>query len=258
MKAQAENPALAIRRLIRSLDMVSLGTLHCEQQGAPYVSLAMVAVDQDASPLLLLSDLADHTRNIAADPRVSLLFDGTGEAEVPLAAARASVQGRIARVEGGLRERMLARYLARHPEARLYAGFKDFHLYRVEVERAHLVAGFGRITWVEAGELMPGPPPEALLATEAEVLAHMNGEHADAVQLYAELAGRDGEGWVMTGLDPEGFDLRRGRAVARLWFDRQVSDAEGARIELVRLVKRARRELEERRAAGCKGSAARQ
>ncbi|MDF1587118.1 HugZ family pyridoxamine 5'-phosphate oxidase [Marinimicrococcus flavescens] len=238
-----ETPARTIRRLMRSLDMVALGTLHCRQQAAPYVSLAMVALDQDGSPLLLLSDLADHARNIAADDRVSLLFDGTGAAEVPLAAARASVQGRATPVED---DRARARYLARHPDARLYAGFKDFRLYRVSVERAHLVAGFGRITWVDGAALLPAGVPEALVAAEEEIVAHMNEEHHDAVQLCARLAGRAGEGWRMTGIDPEGLDLRRGRDVARAEFDRPVSDAQSARAELVRLVRRVRRETEER------------
>jgi hypothetical protein len=88
---------LTVRRLMRRLTRVSLA--HRRGEGcAPYASLAMVAVDHDASPLLLLSDLADHTRNLKADPRASLLFDGTADRAVPLAGERASVQGRVERV----------------------------------------------------------------------------------------------------------------------------------------------------------------
>jgi putative heme iron utilization protein len=80
-----------------------------------------------------------------------------------------------------------------------------------------------------------------LVAAEAEIVAHMNADHADAVQLYAtRLLGRSGDGWLMTGVDPEGADLRRGGEVARLDFDRRATTAEAARVELVRLVKRAR------------------
>lgn len=153
MSTRDDDTALTVRKLMRSLDTVALGTVErgqpeqTPQAGAPYVSLAMVAVDHDLSPLLLLSDLADHTRNIAADQRVSLLFDGTTTAGVRLAAARASVQGRAAPV---VDERLRARYLARHPDARHYAGFGDFRLYRVTVLRVHLVAGFGRIRWLDA------------------------------------------------------------------------------------------------------------
>ena len=227
-----------IRRLMRRCTRVSLGTLE-PGTGAPYVSLAMVALEQDASPLLFLSDLADHTRNLKAEPRVSLLFDGTLESAVPLAGERATVQGSIERVAD---PRLLARYVARHPDAAAYAGFRDFNLYRVTVERAHLVAGFGRIHWV-AGDavLLPAEALGSLAEQEGAVVAHMNADHADAVQQYAtRLLGRSGGAWTMTGLDPEGCDLRLGAATARLWFDEPVRDADSARAELVRLVRRAR------------------
>lgn len=227
-----------IRRLMRASTRVGLGTL-AVGSGAPYVSLAMVALDHDASPLLYLSDLADHTRNLAADARVSLLFDGTLDHAVPLAGERATVQGRIERAPD---PRLLARYVARHPDAAAYAGFRDFNLYRVIVERAHLVAGFGRIHWVEGNAvLLPAATVGALPEQEHDVLAHMNGDHADAVQLFAtRLLARSGGNWSMSGIDAEGCDLRQGSAVARLWFDQPVHDADGARAELVRLVRRAR------------------
>jgi hypothetical protein len=231
-------PGEAIRRLLREVPRVGLGTLEAGS-GQPYVSLAMVAVDPTAVPLLLLSDLADHTRNLKADPRVSLLFDGTLGMATPLAGARATVQGRavVTTAEGDR-----ARYVARHPDAGQYLGFRDFNLYRIEVERAHLVAGFGRIHWVDAGQiLLPAAATSALAARERDVVEHMNEDHADAVQLYAErLLGRSGGGWRMTGVDVEGADLRRHGETARLWFDKRVEDAEGCRVELVRLVKRAR------------------
>lgn len=234
----------AIRRLMRRCMRVSLGTLE-RRDGAPYVSLALVALDHDATPLLHLSDLADHTRNLAADTRVSLLFDGTLDQPVPLAGERATVQGRA---EPAPEPRLLARYLARHPDAAGYAGFRDFRLYRVAIERAHLVAGFGRIHWVDGAAVLLDPHhAQALRAGEEVVLEEMNGNYRDAVQLLANrLLGRDGAGWAMAGLDPEGCDLRRGAEVARLEFDRTVDDVEGVRVELVRLARRARAEADGR------------
>ncbi|MFZ1428436.1 MAG: DUF2470 domain-containing protein [Geminicoccaceae bacterium] len=238
MTDRASDNGTIIRRLMRASTRVGLGTL-AVGSGAPYVSLAMVALDHDASPLLYLSDLADHTRNLAADARVSLLFDGTLDHAVPLAGERATVQGRIERAAD---PRLLARYVARHPDAAAYAGFRDFNLYRVIVERAHLVAGFGRIHWVEGDAvLLPAAGLGALPDQERDVLAHMNGDHADAVQLFAtRLLSRSGGNWSMSGIDAEGCDLRQGSAVARLWFDQPVHDADGARAELVRLARRAR------------------
>jgi putative heme iron utilization protein len=237
-----EQAGSLVRGLMRGLPRAALGTLEAES-GAPYVSLVMVALDHDASPLLLLSDLADHTRNLKADARASLLFDGTEGRAVPLAAERATVQGWIEPVSD---ERLLSRYVARHPDAAGYVGFGDFNLYRLEIERAHLVAGFGRIHWIPAGEVRFVTGDAAALAeAEARIVQHMNEDHADAVELYAtRLLGRTGEGWRLTGVDPEGADLRREGQVARLAFDRPVHDAEGARQELVRLVKAARQRAE--------------
>ena len=231
------SPGAHIRSLMRSLDRATLSTGMANEDGWPYGSLVMVSVDQDGSPLLLLSDLAEHTANLKADPRVCLLFDGTVGLAEPLTGARASVLGRVEKIDD---ERMAERYLRRHPSARMFAGFEDFNFYRVTVERAHIVAGFGKIHWVEAADILSPRVPE-LEEAEAGIVAHMNEDHADANQLYASvLLGRDGEGWEMTGCDAEGCDLRFGGDVARLEYDQPVCNADETRKALVALVKRAR------------------
>ena len=206
----------------------------------PYASLVLVALDHDASPLLLISDLAEHTRNIEADPRVALLFDGTTGLTDPLTGARATVLGRAAPDASA---RLRARYLARHPSAGAYAGFTDFRLHRVTVERAHLVAGFGRIHGLEGAEVLLDCAGAAPLAeAEAGILDHMNSDHADAVGLIARhVLGLAAKGWRLVGVDPEGCDLRREAMLARVPFETMVADAEAARAALVGLTKRARR-----------------
>jgi putative heme iron utilization protein len=222
------------RRLVRAADRAALATL---MDGAPYASLVLTACDQQGAPLLLLSRLAQHTMNLERDPRVSLLFDATQGLDDPLTGARVSLQGRAERVDAAA---LRARYLARHPSAEAYVGFADFGLFRVVPGRAHLVAGFGRIHWID--DLL-GPPAPALEAAEPGICAHLNADHADAVDLYAQkLCGREGAGWRLAGVDPEGVDLRRGGSVARLDFGSIATDAAAARAELVRLVKVARAE----------------
>jgi putative heme iron utilization protein len=198
----------------------------------------LAAVDHDLSPILLLSDLAEHTKAITADSRVSLLFDGTGGLDQPLTGPRVTLLGRATRTAD---ERLARRFLCRHPDAALYAGFKDFHFYSVALERAHLVAGFGQIRWLDPAELLPAPTPDGLAESEAGIVSHMNDDHADALQLYAEkLLGLSGGDWRMTGIDAEGIDLRRGGQVARLSFDAPLATAAEARKVLVSLVGRAR------------------
>jgi len=232
-------PAVQARRLVRAADRAALATAMAD--GAwPYASLVLVACDHDATPILLLSDLADHAKNIAADSRVSLLFDGTAGLEEPLTGARVTVLGRAERSE---EPRLKARYLARHPSASRYAGFGDFAIYRVAVERAHLVAGFGRIKWMARADLLYDAGHAGELAgAEPGIVEHMNAEHADALDLCARfLLGRPAGAWTMTGIDPEGCDLRAGGKVARLSFAAPVKDADGARKALVGLVGEARK-----------------
>jgi putative heme iron utilization protein len=230
----------AARRLMRSTDRAALATLLPRAQGAaPYASLALIAVDHDLSPILLISRLAVHTQAIEADPRVSLLLDGTAGLDHALTGARLSVLGRA---EISQNPRLRERYIARHPEAAMYAGFKDFNFYRVDVERAHLVSGFGKIDWIDAATLMlPEALNEKLVEDEAGIVQHMNEDHADAVALYAaNLLQLPGSFWRMTGCDREGIDLRSGGQVARLGFPEPVADANAARKALIALVQQAR------------------
>ncbi len=231
--------ARTVRELLRQQHRAALATLSVDDAGAPYASLVMLATDVDLAPLLLLSGLAEHTRNIAADPRVSLLVDGTGGLRVPLAGARATLMGR-ARRDGD--ERSLARYLRYHPDAEQYAGFADFALYRVDIHRAHLVSGFGRIAWIEADALLPDPRAcRSLAEAEPAILTHLNEQHRDSLQLYAKrLSGSSGGDWRAVGVDPEGLDMAADGRFLRLPFSQEALSPDAVRRELVLLAQRAR------------------
>lgn len=151
-------PALQCRQIIRAADRASLATTSVSGKGGvggpwPYASLVLTACDDAGNPLLLISDLADHTRNIRADARVSMLYDETAGLDDPLTGARVTLQGEAEQVEDA---GLMDIYLARHPSAKTYAEFTDFHMFRVRPRRAHLVAGFGRIAWIEGKDLLDG------------------------------------------------------------------------------------------------------
>jgi heme iron utilization protein len=224
------SPAGIGRRLLRRCERAALGTSF---EGAPFVSLVLCAVDLDASPLLLISDLAQHSRNIACDPRVSLLFDGTGTHPEPLAGPRLTVLGRA---KAASEPRLLARFAARHPSSAAYSGFADFKLCRVVVERAQLVAGFGRIAWLAAGDLLLDGNHTEIAAAESAILAHINNRlRKTLARGIARQLGRGGAGWQATGLDPEGLDVRRGATAARLCFATPVATAEAVPAALAEL-----------------------
>ncbi len=241
MTGQGEaKPATSARHLARAVPKAALGTILRAAAGWPYVSLVAVATDHEGAPLLLLSNLSEHAKNLQDDDRASLLFEATGELEDPLAGERVTLLGRVVRTTAAGHR---ARYLARHPAAAMYADFRDFAFYRMTVERAHLVAGFGRIHWIDGAEVLIAPRP-ALAGTEAGILEDMNQDHRDVVQLYArQLLGLDGDSWLMTGIDPEGCDLRLDHRTARLQFDKSIADPEAARAVLVGLAKHARDRL---------------
>ncbi|MFV3127454.1 HugZ family protein [Niveispirillum sp. KHB5.9] len=231
------------RRLMRACAQATLATLGRpggDGAGFPSPSLVLTGFALDGSPLLLISALAEHTKNLEADPRCGLLFDGTAGHADRLTGPRLSVQGRALRDDDpGLRQR----FIARHPSAAAYAGFGDFSLWRVEVLRGHMVAGFGRIHGLAADALrLDGADWTELAARQDDIIGHMNDDHADAVSLYAtKLLGQPACGWRLTGIDPDGCDLRAGELSARLDFGGRVRDADMARAELVRLVGVARR-----------------
>lgn len=238
--AEAFDAPSATRRLIREARMGALATL--DEDGAPYASLVQVGTLPDGAPVLLLSGLARHTRNIARDARVSLLVDERRVGD-ELQGARAGVKGRIARLtEPGAIETARRRFLARHPDAAGFAGFSDFAFYRIEPDSAHLVAGFGRITDVAREDLLVETADAAeVLAAEAGAVAHMNADHQDAIALYAlHLIGTGPGDWRMIGLDPAGCDLMSGVDVRRLDFPRRATTARAMREILVELAGKAR------------------
>ena len=251
-KPEDIKPGVTVRKLVRGAERATLASaLARDGSGRPYASLVLSACDHGGSPLLLLSDLADHSKNLAAEPRASLLFDGTAGHDDPLTGPRASLLGEIRPIEdtAGDRDgaaRLTARYIARHPGAADYAGFADFRLYRMTVESAHLVAGFGRIHWLASPEvLFDTAGCGALAEAEAEIVAHMNGDHGAALEAIATrllgLPKPDCEGaWVMTGIDPEGFDLRGGGRLARAGFAAPLGEPGAARAALVALTRKAR------------------
>ncbi len=238
--AETESPGTIARTVMRGADRATLATSLESADGVwPYGSLVMAALDSDASPLVLISELAEHTKNLRRNSRASLLFDATAGLDNPLTGARVTIVGEMAPIGD---ERQRGRYVAHHPSAAGYRDFHDFHLWRLTPLRAHLVAGFGRIHWIDAAALMsPQGAATALAEAEPGILAHMNGDHRATIDLYAaKLLGLSGEGWRMVAVDPDGADLRRDHATARLPFTTPVADADGVRRAFIELAQAAR------------------
>jgi len=227
-----EHPAWSARKLLRAARAATMAT---SAGGQPFASLVTPACAPDLALLLLLSDLSEHTRHLRADARCSLLVCGTPEGINPQTAPRVSVTGVAEKAaDAALKER----FLRVHPYAAPYADFGDFSLWRVRPMGGLYVGGFARAARLRAAELTPDPRAVvAIAAAEAEIMAHCNTDHLDAM---ASIAGMPGA-WRMVTVDVDGFDLAVAERVIRVDWSAPVAEANDVRHELIRLARAARR-----------------
>ncbi|MGH7155338.1 MAG: HugZ family protein [Acetobacteraceae bacterium] len=213
----------AARKLLRAGRVGSLAT---SAGGHPFVSLVTPATAPDLSILLLLSDLSEHTRHLRQDPRCAVLVAGAAAEANPQTIPRVTVVGVAEPTEvAALKER----YLAIHPYAALYAGFADFHLWRIRVESASFVGGFGRAARFTGVQFSPDPGAVAAVAgAEAAIGDEWNRGESD---VRARMVGQTGD-WRLVAVDVDGCDLRSDERVIRIHWKTQVANAAGVRKEM--------------------------
>lgn len=230
MSRKSLSHAARARTLLELATHGALGTL---AEGHPYTSLVTVAAHQ-GQPVLLLSDLAEHTRNLRADPRASLLVWEEGALD-PLATGRVTLLGQLLEDDSGRDD-----FLARHPEAERYASFKDFHWFRLAVESARYVGGFGRMSWV-SGEEYGSAAPDPVAPLAAGIKAHMNEDHEEHMLLMARhFAGVIGQQARLVEVDSLGFTMRVDEAEVDIEFPQPVTTSTEVRQVMVELVRQAR------------------
>ena len=221
----------AAKRLMRIARTAALATL--EAGGEPLTTLIGVASDYDGAPLMLMSTLSRHTRNLALNPRASLLLTERTERGDPLNHPRVTLGGRV---EGWPEPRAKVRYLQRNPKAALYAGFADFAILRLRVESVHFNGGFGRAAPLAPSDVLASGEGEAALAqAEERLLAEAN---ALGPRMLARLAGHKAvrPNWRAIGLDAEGLDLSAGGRAARAEFVKPAHEPEAWRARLKELL----------------------
>src|ERR1019366_1105404 len=162
--------------LLRRSRQGALATLMAGS-GDPYCSLVNVASCPDGSPILLISSLAVHTRNILADSRVSLMLDERAEGD-PLEGSRIMLMGRAEQASGDSAAILRRRYLNAHPSAEAFVDFKDFSFFRIRPRGTHLVAGFGRILDLKPEKFLTDiSDAGALIEAEQGFIDDMNADH---------------------------------------------------------------------------------
>jgi heme iron utilization protein len=224
--------ATEARQLLHAHRYGVLSTLSKKWEGYPFGSITPYLTDHDGSLLILISSIAEHTKNIQHDPRVSLIAHAQNSAQI-------QTQGRIT-VLGDAQAADKAsagkRYLRYFPEAQTYFAMHDFSFYRIVPKAIRYIGGFGKIHWVSAENYALAPYP--LIEQEDDVVAHINADHADTLRHYCQhFHQREVLDVTMLGIDCDGFDVRADDAVLRFHFDTPVLDAQQARMALVAMAK---------------------
>jgi heme oxygenase (biliverdin-IX-beta and delta-forming) len=223
------------RRFVRAHPHGVLSTLSKRLDGYPFGSITPFVTDHSGAPIILISTLAEHTKNIDADTRVSLIVHPC--ADDMQAAGRVTIVGQAMRLPE--KSTLGPRYLRHVPNAEQYFGMHDFFFYRIEPTAIRYIGGFGKINWVEPASYCA--PANQLADIESGILQHMNADHADALRDYCRrFHGQEADKAEMIGMDCDGFDVRADGKKLRFEFDEPVLDAVAARAALVKLAKEAR------------------
>lgn len=224
------------RRFLHGAHHGVLSTISAKLGGYPFGSVAPFVLDHTGQPLILISTIAEHTKNIKADARVSLIaFDPVGDDMQ--AGARLTLVGdaTAAPKDDALR----ARYLRYFPQSESYFDTHDFLFYRIAIKQARYIGGFGKIHWIDGAELQP--PPNQLAEQETAILDHMNADHAQNLRDYCRHVHQiEAREVSMTGIDSQGFDVTADRRLLRFDFDIPIADAQSARAALVALAQASR------------------
>ena len=231
------------RSLAEKIGTATLCTISSEGDGYPYGSFVTFALDK-GNPVFLISGLAEHTKNLNKNSKASLLIAEGGDGN-PLALGRVTLIGDCKKVDDSEKSRLKELFISRHPDAKFYADFGDFHYFRLEVSSVRYIGGFGRMSWVEGNDWADAEP-DPLLSYSNDIIEHMNEDHEDAMIIICQKMSRaiDTAAVTMTGIDRYGFEMSAltedGPRPIRIAFSKEVMNSDEARTEIVKLVKSAR------------------
>jgi putative heme iron utilization protein len=175
-------------RTLLALERIgSLSTQSRRQPGYPFGSIMPYALDETGRPIFLISTMAMHTQNLAADSRASLLVSQSAADGDPLGASRVTLVGDVTTVSDADRPVVRGLYLSRHENAQYWVDFKDFAFFRMEVVDVYFVGGFGVMGWVTANEYRLAEV-DPLSRFAAGIIEHMNADHADSLLLLSKVS----------------------------------------------------------------------
>ena len=229
--ANKEQSAQAARNLMMSEYQGILSTHSVEAPGYPFGSVTPYCFDRRGRPVILISRIAQHTKNIEANPKVSLIATERDVDDIQ-ANGRVTYLGEAKPITADDAD-TVQRYYRLFPDARDYHKTHDFDFYYLEFYRARFISGFGKIYWVERDAFLRENPFSH--AEETSAIDHMNQDHVDAMKRYCRLDNiplKNDETPVMAGIDGEGFHLLLTKRIYRFSFDEPVATLGSLRHKL--------------------------
>ena len=214
-----------------------LSTHSFDVTGYPFGSIVPYTYDRFYRPVVLISRLAQHTKNIQIDPKISLFIsdvESVGFDDVQTC-SRLTI---LADAEKVSDQETIDRFCRFYPDAEMYHRDLDFDFYRLVPKKTRFIGGFGKIHWVDNDKLFTQSPFSE--EQERDIIEHINADHAETLPVYCQKAGvsiPDGVLLEMVGVDADGFHIRVGRKLIRISFERTLNtpmDARQAFIELLR------------------------
>ncbi len=231
------NLSLEAQQFLFSTHKGILSTHSAKFEGYPFGSVAPFVLNHQGMPTILISSIAEHTKNIIQNAHVSLVvFENENDLQ---ANARLTLLAKAEQTDKQ-NDLMRARYLRYIPQAAQYFDMHDFSFYTLYITQARYIAGFGKMGWVE-GEAMQ-IPSNPLFVEEPSILAHMNADHRENLKTYCQhFHNVKTDTAEMIGIDSLGFDVRSDAdVILRFNFDAPISDAQEARTALVAMAKACR------------------
>jgi len=238
-------------QFLRTTQSGVLSTFSEKFIGYPFGSVAPFILDHSGQPIILISTIAEHTKNIIANPKVSLLvFAGDDDLQ---ANARLTIIGEAVKIDKENLD-LRARYLRYFPQAASYFTMHDFSFYRIEIAQTRYIAGFGKMGWIAGDEIANDnfSVDSPLARQETAIIEHMNADHVESMLAYCkhfhQITATHAQ---MLGIDNSGFDVKVDIANAdlpagtysktiRFNFDQPIHDAQSARLALVGMSKAAK------------------
>jgi heme iron utilization protein len=235
--------AIEAKQFLRSTRSGVLSSFSAKFEGYPFGSVMPFVLGHDCQPIVLISTIAEHTKNIIANPKVSLLvFAG---AEDLHANGRLTLIGEAEQIDKNDAD-LMARYCRYFPESTGYLAMHDFQFYRLHIHQARYIAGFGKMSWMAGEDIIDvNQSVNTIASLETSMIEHMNADHQESMQLYCQhFHGVAPSRVTLIGVDCDGFDMEAvindDIKMLRINFESPIFDANSARMAFAALAKTTR------------------